>query len=216
MPTSTTDAARTPRKPTRSEKAEANRQALLRAAAELVGEVGYEATSIARITERAGLAQGTFYRHFESRQAMFDMLLPNMGEDLLASLRDRVHGASDILDVEEKGFRGFFEFVERHPGFYRILNEAEIAAPKAFDYHIQNLAKHYVGALKRSHQRSQLPGFEERELEVIAYILMAARFYIYLRFAKSDAGVGAIPDWVVRAYMKFVAGGLNFGKDAAD
>lgn len=210
MPPKPTASAPKPRKPTRSEKTEANRQALLKAAAELVGEVGYEATSIARITERAGLAHGTFYRHFESRQAMFDTLLPGMGEDLLVELRERVHGASDILEVEEKGFRGFFEFVERNPGFYRILNEAEIAAPKAFDYHIKNLARHYVGALKRSHKNQQMPGYDERELEAIAYILMAARFYIYLRFAKSESGVRKIPDWVVRAYMKFVAGGLGF------
>lgn len=210
MPPRPTAPAPRSRKPTRSEKTEANRQALLKAAAELVGEIGYEATSIAKITERAGLAHGTFYRHFESRQAMFDMLLPGMGEELLAELRERVHGASDILDVEEKGFRGFFEFVERNPGFYRILNEAEIAAPKAFDYHIQNLAKHYVGALKRSHKGKQMPGYDERELEAIAFILMAARFYIYLRFAKSESGVRKIPDWVVRAYMKFVSGGLGF------
>jgi AcrR family transcriptional regulator len=184
----------------------ANRVALLRAAAEIVGERGYEETSIARITERAGLAHGTFYRYFGSRQELFDQLLPSLGEELIRDLRGRVSGARDLLDLEERGFRGFFGFLTRHPGFYRLLNEAEVAAPAAFRHHIDNLAGHYVSALERSRARGELPGFEARELEVLAFVLMAARFYIHLRFSEGD---GRIPEWVVGAYMKFARFGFG-------
>ena len=47
-----------PRK-TRAEKAAQTRAELLRAAADVVGEVGYREASIARIPQRAGIAQGT-------------------------------------------------------------------------------------------------------------------------------------------------------------
>ena len=198
-----------PKKPTRAEKVARNRLALLRAGAEVVGEYGYEEASIARIAERAGLAHGTFYKHFESRQAMFDELLPNMGQDLLDEVREQVKGSRDILELEERGFRSFFDFLVKNPGFYRILNEAEVAAPLAFDRHINNLARHYTVALKRSLKSADIDGFEERELEVIAFVLMAARFYIYLRFSKSGKTARQIPEWVVRAYMKFVAHGLK-------
>lgn len=194
---------------TRAQKVASNRLALLRAGAELVGERGYEEASIARITERAGFAHGTFYKHFESRQAMFDELLPSMGKDLLEEVRELVRGSKDILDVEEKGFRGFFEYVVKHPGFYRVLNEAEVAAPAAFDEHISNLAQHYTRALKRSRTRGEIQGYDERELEVVAFVLMAARFYVYLRFSKSGSKAKRIPDWVVDAYMKFVTRGLK-------
>ncbi|WP_210261056.1 TetR/AcrR family transcriptional regulator [Enterovirga aerilata] len=192
----------------RSDRVKANRVALMRAAADLIGERGYEETSVGRITERAGLAHGTFYRYFESRQDLFDELLPTVGNELLQQLRARVSGARDVLDLEERGFRGFFDFLVEHPGFYRLLNEAETAAPAAFQEHIDNLARHYVSALERSRARGELPGFEARELEVLAFILMAARFYIYLRFSKVEGGAGPIPDWVVAAYMKFVTFGL--------
>lgn len=82
----------------RAEKSAENRQSLLRAAAEVVGEVGYREASIARITQRAGLAQGTFYLYFESQQDLFDQLLPTIGSELLEDLAERVHGARDILD----------------------------------------------------------------------------------------------------------------------
>jgi AcrR family transcriptional regulator len=48
---------------------EETRKALIRAASEVIGEFGYDGASIGRITERAGLAQGTFYLYFDSRQA---------------------------------------------------------------------------------------------------------------------------------------------------
>lgn len=197
------------KKPTRAEKVTLNRRALLRAGAEVVGEHGYEKATVARIVERAGLAHGTFYKHFESQQSMFDELLPNMGKDLLDEVRQLVRGSKDILELEEKGFRGFFDYVVKNPGFYRVLNEAEVAAPTAFDDHISNLARHYTRALKRSKSRNEIRGYEDRELEVIAFVLMAARFYLYLRFSKSSTKAKQIPDWVVTAYMKFITRGLK-------
>lgn len=202
---------RSPKKP-RAERVQENRRALMKAAADIIGERGYEGTSIARITERAGLAHGTFYRYFESRQDLFDQLLPETGDELIEFLRARASGASDLMDLEERGLRGFFDFVVENPGFYRLLNEAEIAAPSAFAHHIDKLATHYVAALERSRTRGELPDFEPRELEVLAFILMAARFYIYLRFAKTKAGPRPIPKWVTATYMKFVSHGLQGSK----
>lgn len=193
----------------RAERVKENRRALVQAAAEIVGERGYDETSIARITERAGLAHGTFYRYFDTRQDLFDQLLPDIGDELIDFLKSRASGASNLMDVEERGLRGFFDFLLANPGFYRLLNEAEVAAPSAFEHHISKLAAHYVAALERSRARGELTGYEPQELEVLAFMLMAARFYIYLRFAKTPDGTQQIPDWVVDTYMKFIAHGLQ-------
>jgi len=57
--------------------------------------------------------------------------------------------------------------------------------------------------------RGELASYAARELEVIAYMLMAVRFYLYLRFVKGDGGDGGrLPEWVTRTYMKFLRGGL--------
>jgi AcrR family transcriptional regulator len=47
------------------------RERLLRAAQELIEEGGYGAASVAAIADRAGVAAGTLYRHFESKQELF-------------------------------------------------------------------------------------------------------------------------------------------------
>ena len=54
-----------------SSVADPTRERLLRAAQELIEEGGYGAASVAAIAERAGVAAGTLYRHFASKEELF-------------------------------------------------------------------------------------------------------------------------------------------------
>jgi AcrR family transcriptional regulator len=47
------------------------RERLLRAAREVIEQGGYEAASVIAIAERAGVAAGTLYRHFSSKEELF-------------------------------------------------------------------------------------------------------------------------------------------------
>jgi len=60
----------------RAENAKSIRDDLLAAAAAVVGKYGYANTSITRVTKLAGVASGTFYLYFPSRQALLDQILP--------------------------------------------------------------------------------------------------------------------------------------------
>jgi AcrR family transcriptional regulator len=194
----------------RAEKVEENLRALFRAAATVVGEVGYTAASVASITQAAGLAQGTFYRYFDSRQDLFDQLLPHVGQDLVEFLGKRVTGAEDIYEVESRALRASFDYLLDNPGFYRILNEAEFAAPKAYELHFQNLVKRFQASLERSRRNGQLRGYKPEELETLAYMLMAIRGYIHYRYGKAPTGENApIPEAVIKTFLKFLQGGLN-------
>jgi len=197
------------RKLTRAEKADENRRTLFRAAAELVGEHGYAGASISRITERAGLAQGTFYLYFESRQHLFDQLLPTVGADLLDYITEAVHGSADIFEVEERGIRAFFTFLVKNPGFFRVLNEAEVVSPEAFETHFNLLAERYLSAMRRAPERGQIKDFTLPELEVVIYILMASRDYIYLKFMRGKGKPKPPPEWVIETYMRFIRYGLH-------
>ena len=63
----------------------------------MIGKHGYVGATIKRITDEAGIAQGTFYLYFESRQALFDTLLPRIGSDMLQFIRDRIQGAGGLI-----------------------------------------------------------------------------------------------------------------------
>ncbi len=204
--------ARAPRS-ARADRAQEIGRRLIDAAARIVGAEGYANASVAKITAQAEVAQGTFYNYFASQQDLFDHLLPELGGQMLEFIRERVKGVNDSFAREEAGFRAFFEFLQQRPEFYRILNEAETFSPKAFRAHMRNMADGYLRALRRSHGKGELPGFEERELEVIVYTLLAARNYIAYRYVSGDR-VRALPAWVTEAYIKLATGGMRHGGTA--
>lgn len=200
-----------PRRPrrTRAEKTEETFRKLILAATDVIGEHGYSGATIARITMQADLAVGTFYTYFESRQDLFDKLLPLVGDDMLDHLRARVLAGRSLLEREELGFRALLDYYQQHPGLYRLLNEAESVAPKAHEAHFRNLARRYVRALRSGLEEGELPGYEEHELEALAYMLMAMRNYLMMRYGRSGRATKKIPDWLVETYMKFVRGALT-------
>ena len=197
------------RRRSRQQLAPEARARILKAAAEVVGREGYAGASISKITERAGMAQGTFYLYFDSRQALFDELLPHLGLEMFAYVGQRLKGARSFFEMEERGFRSFFEFLRANPGFFTILNEAEVAAPAGYERHFQNLSGRYLKALERAVEAGEIRNYRGRELEALAYMLIATRSYMYLRYVKNVKGQGALPGWVVQTYMKLIRQGIS-------
>jgi len=63
------------RTPAPSAPAPARRESILDAAEDLFLRQGYEGTSVHQVVQRVGIAQGTFYYHFPSKEAVLDALV---------------------------------------------------------------------------------------------------------------------------------------------
>jgi AcrR family transcriptional regulator len=81
----------------------ATRQRLLAAARELIEDDGYGSASVAAVAERAGVASGTVYRHFESKAELFLEVFRTVcaGEEraMLAAADDAGPAAVDRLEA---------------------------------------------------------------------------------------------------------------------
>ena len=71
-------------------KRQHRRQAILEGALKVFGEKGYHGAHISDIIDEVGIARGTFYLYFESKNAIFLELL----DGLLAELRRHIVGVS--------------------------------------------------------------------------------------------------------------------------
>ena len=58
-----------------SKRGERTRQRLLAAAEEVFAVLGYHDASIVKLTEAAGVGQGTFYLYFRGKKEIFDELV---------------------------------------------------------------------------------------------------------------------------------------------
>jgi AcrR family transcriptional regulator len=177
------------------------------AATRIVGKYGYAEASVARITEEAGVAQGTFYNHFENRQELLDQLLPKIGLDMVRFIRERT-GTAHAARQEIERFGAFFDFIREVPEFLRILNEAEFFAPIGYQKHFDNISTAYVRILKRARLAGTVDSYSDEEFEAIVQILMGARGYLSRRYSYSGGAVTAVPDHVISAYQKLVTRGL--------
>lgn len=76
------------------------RQRLLGAATELIEEGGYASSSVVAIAARAGLAAGTLYRHFGSKQELFVEVFRSVCARELEAMRSAAAAASGASHVE--------------------------------------------------------------------------------------------------------------------
>jgi AcrR family transcriptional regulator len=184
------------------------KQKIFEAATKVVGKYGYAEASVARITEQAGVAQGTFYNHFVNRQELLDQLLPKIGIDMVRFIRDRT-GTGHAARQEIERFAAFFDFIREVPEFLRILNEAEFFAPAGYAKHLDNVASAYVRILQRAREAGSIVDYSDEEFEAVVHMLMGARGYLSLRYSYAeDGGVVDVPDHVKRAYEKLITRGL--------
>jgi len=72
------------------------RERLLRAAQELIEEGGYGAASVIAIADRAGLAAGTLYRHFSSKEDLFVEVFRSVCDRELRAMR----AAADAMPAD--------------------------------------------------------------------------------------------------------------------
>src|SRR3954471_14319311 len=94
----------------RTARGERTLRKILDAAREELGERGFSDSSIVGITQRAGVALGTFYTYFDSKEALFQALV----QDMSAQVRDTAAPAfveyDNALDAARKGLELFLRF----------------------------------------------------------------------------------------------------------
>lgn len=202
------DISEATRKLSRAERNEETRRRLFAAAGKVVGEFGYAEASVSRITAGAGVAQGTFYNHFTSRQELLDQLLPTIGDEMLAFIESRVPAGAGDAQKDVARCEAFFAFLKDCPGYLRILSEAEFFAPTGYHELMATIERGYLRVLQRARRRGSLIAYSDDELEVVVQTLLGARAYLSRHYAYAEGGVRAVPEHVISAYAKLVTRGL--------
>ncbi|MFN8132761.1 MAG: TetR/AcrR family transcriptional regulator [Solirubrobacteraceae bacterium] len=110
-----------------------NRAAILDAAREVFGELGYGAATVRDITRASGLAAGTFYNYFPDKEAVFRALLGDSVARLRPGLQAARSEAADFEGFVREGFRAYFEFVASDPTTFALLRRTEGTIRTLFD-----------------------------------------------------------------------------------
>lgn len=164
------------------------REKLLKAAEIEFGQKGYYEAAISGITHRAGVALGTFYTYFESKEEIFTALVSFMSHRTRRWIAERVADAPDRLAAERKGLEAYIEFARQHKGIYRIISEAEFVANDAYREHYTGFAKAYEYNLRKAGEKG---GIRAGDYETWSWAIMGIAVILGMRYAEWDESMSA-------------------------
>jgi len=181
------------------------RDRLLAAAVDVFAAKGYAATRVSDIVHEAGVAQGTFYLYFKSKQAIFEELLDTCFSRLLAetlgtySLRE-ISRPEDVIEQTRVLWRTVLKQCRADRALVSLaLREASAGGPEVvahleanYQQVIDGLAAYIEAAVSRGMFRpvdSQLAGW--------AIVGMLERAIYYAVFVDEQADLDHLVDDLV-------------------
>jgi AcrR family transcriptional regulator len=155
------------------------RTRILEAAEQVFADVGYHEASIVKITEAAGVAQGTFYLYFEGKKQVFDELVVDLNRRVRHAMKEASSKGTTRVESEILGFAAYFRFTSEHKALYRIIRQAEFVSPEMLRYHYDRLSEGYVEALTEAVESGEIGDVDPK---VTAWALMGMGELIGLRW----------------------------------
>jgi AcrR family transcriptional regulator len=168
------------------------RRRIMDAIAELSAEHGYEATSIADIVRRAGVARKTLYDNFEGKEEVFLTALDSAIAEALSRTEAGCEAAGEDWRARiEAGLGALLTYVAEHPADARMcLIEALSATPASSERYDAALAQ-FVALLGRNAPAGTgLPEtIEETLVGGVAWILNQQ-----IRRGEAERATGLLPE----------------------
>ena len=162
-----------------SERGERTRRKLLEAAEAVFAQLGYHDASIVKITEAAGVGQGTFYLYFASKKDVFDELVVDLNHRVRQAMTEAASHGATRAEMERLGFAAFFRFTAEHPALYRIIRQAEFVSPEILQLHYERLTSGYVTGLRQAMEAGEIA---EGDPELLAWALMGIGELVGMRW----------------------------------
>ncbi|WP_199223983.1 MULTISPECIES: TetR/AcrR family transcriptional regulator [Solirubrobacterales] len=182
----------------------ANRRAILDAALEVFGDLGYGAATVRDIVRRTELATGTFYNYFPDKESVLRALLEDAAPAARARVRQaRLEGTS-VEEFISNGYRAYYAFLVEDRRLLAVLRRNAGTIRSMIDEPaLGSATEDLADDIRRGIAAGYLPDVDP---EVLAGAMVGAGFEIGVRMLDDDA-----PD--VEAAVAFVSaifvGGLR-------
>jgi AcrR family transcriptional regulator len=193
-----------PDKTPRTERGRETLRKLLAAAGQEFGERGFHEAAITGITARAGVALGTFYTYFESKEEVFRALVRDMSHAVRSHVAEAVKDAPDRIAAERIGLAAFIAFVRKHRELYRIVEESQFVAPDVYREHYLTFVEGYRRNLSAASARGEIV---DGDAEPRAWALIGMSVFLGMRYGIWEEDL--TPEQVAGTAIDLVSEGLR-------
>ncbi|HKP90451.1 MAG TPA: helix-turn-helix domain-containing protein [Thermoleophilaceae bacterium] len=152
---------------------EPGREKLLDAGRDLFGTQGYEATSIADIGRRAGIAKSVLYHYFGSKAALYEELVRHDADALVAAVEAAVPTRAEGGPRLRPGVDAFLRFLSERPATWRLMTRDPPADPALRALH-ERVDAEVARALRNL---LAMPAKVRAKPDVVELVALAVRTY---------------------------------------
>ncbi|MFI2369585.1 TetR/AcrR family transcriptional regulator [Streptomyces sp. NPDC018833] len=184
------------------------RAELLATAAEVFAAHGYNATTVRRIADEAGMLAGSLYYHFDSKESMVDEILSTFLDELWAGYDTVLAAGLGPRETIEALVTESFREIDRHRAAVAIYQKEsrQLAAQPRFGYLTESQAKFekaWLQALER--------GVAENVFRADLDIRLTYRFVrdtVWVAASWYRPGGLHSPEEIARQYLSMVLDGI--------
>lgn len=186
----------------------ARRAQILSAAKRVFAERGYHTTSLAELLAAADIARGTFYLHFDSKEAAFKAVLDDLLERIKASLHPVDTTSIDKARRElVDNIARSFELVRADADLGRLLFAQAGAVSAELAQHLDTFFGGVAALAERSLRAGQALGLVKAgDVSLMARLALGLLKEAAATFARSDSD--ASPEALAREVLELVLFGV--------
>jgi AcrR family transcriptional regulator len=186
---------------------------MLAAAAELLYEHGYAATSTADIAERMGIQRGSVYYYFDTKEGLLLELIEDVYRHALASLaRVRASDADAVAKLRALIADHVHAFTDRLIPGAIVINESRSLSPANRD-RLRRDAEAYEAGVVELIAEGQAAGLIRPELEprLASLAVLGVLNWVHRWYRPTDP---ATPEEIAAQFAEVLLGGLAFTRRA--
>jgi len=190
--------------PPLTKKGMKTRKKLIDTAEEIFGTKGFFNTSIVDITQKAGVAQGTYYLYFSSKEEIFQEILKELVNDYFNKLQREMAGVSNPKEELAVKYRFYFCWVKKRPNLNRLINQTMLVNKELYRWFLEATVSHHYEGL---HEGIESGEFRDLDVNTMAHCITGIYAFIGWRWGYLEDKQA--PDDVVKDVLTFVFGGLE-------
>jgi AcrR family transcriptional regulator len=150
------------------------REALLKAAIQLIAEVGPAGFTLREVARRAGVSHNAPYRHFPDREDLLAAVAAQGFRELNEAMLEAVtHHRSSVARLKAAGL-AYVEFALRRPEHFTVMFDAAVSKHRTPDS--TEAAEQAFGTLltlvKSCQDENRLPSVDVRQLALLAWSMV--------------------------------------------
>jgi AcrR family transcriptional regulator len=187
--------------PSREERKEATRRAIVAAALRLLEERSFSQLSLREVTREAGIVPAAFYRHFESMEALGLVLIDESFRALRDMLRSARAGRLDPKRVIESSVDILIDGVNERREYWRFIGRERSSGVTVLRYAIRTEIRLITSELAIDLARFPgLTSWSSEDLNILASLFVNSM--IVIAEAIEEAGDQAALDEIRRVAVK--------------